>query len=198
MRNGFLALIILFSALILPARAQQAGLPDRQAGIAPDWEVRRMVEEAERRISQLAHVVQQVHEDTWPPAAKSERESLGSVRAQLTALEQNLTELKREPERLSVLLEAVTRLDTILRQLDALRPAIVRYQDPGLAIDLDRLLAGPSASREKLFSHASDLARFLEDQIRFLKQDIAQCEQTPRERQRMVHPRAAQSPKRQP
>lgn len=191
MRNVLLLSLLFFvSGTWAPAVAQEAG-------IAPDWEVRRMIEQAAYQVSLLSSVVDQVKADRWPAAAGvSGRESLAAVRTQIAALQQNFAELKEQPERLSVLLEALARLDSILRQLDALRPAVARYQDPGLAIDLDRLLAGPSASREKLSAHAADLARFLEEQIRFLKQDVAQCEQTRRERERSPQPTVSSPRKR--
>ena len=181
MRNVLILLVSLLCCSASPLAAQEAG-------IAPDWEVRQMIEQAAHQVSLLANVVDQVHPDRWPASAQSNRESLRTVREQMGGLEQNLVDLKAHPQHLSVLLEALTRLDTIVRQVDALRAAVARYQDPGLAIDIDRLLAGPSASREKLFRHSSDLARFLEEQNRSLERDIAQCEQTRRERQRLAPP----------
>lgn len=179
MRKTLFLLVLLFCFAARPAISQEPG-------IAPTWEVRQIIEQAARQVSLLANVVEQIHAARWPASAQSDRESFHTVSEQIGGLEQNLAELKAHPEHLSVLLEAVARLDTIVRQLDALRPDVARYQDPGLAIDLDRLLAGPSASREKLFRHASDLARFLEEQNRALERDIAQCEQTRRERQRLA------------
>lgn len=195
MRNAILVFALIFaSPNFSSAAVQEAGLPvrftasvhrERQAGIPPAWEVRPVFEEAARQAYALSALLDKIQLDRWPAAEQAaERELLQTARTQIETLRQNLALLAEQPTRLSVLLDAVFSLDRLVRQLDSSRRALANYQDIGLAIDLDRLLAAASANSEKLSAYAQDLARFQEDQLRSLTADVARCQQTQRERER--------------
>ena len=196
MRNAFLVSVLFFvSSNCSPAAAQEVGLPVRQAGIPPAWELRPVFEEAARQAYALSALLEKIQLDRWPVAEQpAERELLQTARTQIETVRQNLSLLADQPTRLSVLLDAKASLDRVVRELDPLRRAVAQHQDIGLAIDLDRLLGAASANSEKLSTYARDLARFQEDQLRSLTADVARCQQTQRERER-VQRRSSSTPR---
>ena len=189
MRNAFLVSVFFFvSANCSPAAAQEVGIP-------PAWEVRPVFEEAARQAYALSALLEKIQLARWPVAEQpAQRELLQTARTQIETVRQNLALLADQPTRLSVLLDAIASLDRVVRELDPLRRAVAKHQDIGLAIDLDRLLGAASANSEKLSAYARDLSRFQEDQLRSLTADIARCQQTQRERER-VQRRSSSTPR---
>jgi len=88
---------------------------------------------------------------------------------------QTLEGLTKEPDRVTLALEAFLRLQAVDSTVFSLSEGVRRYQNPALASLLEGTLAESAASREKLRQHLVDLVAVKEKEFRLVDAEAQRC-----------------------
>lgn len=176
----------------LPAVIALAGLPcaAQPAGVAPEWETRKNLQELAQQAQKLQPVLEQVKPQEWIERGAPEAyvAQLKSTRDEIGYLVITAEALAKQPDRLTLALETMFRLQAVESMLGSLAEGIRRYQNPALA-DLVQGVAGESnASRDKLRQYVVDLATTREQEFQVLSQEAQRC------RSMLSRPGARQAP----
>lgn len=150
---------------------------DAQQGLAPEWEVRKMLDEVTSQTKRLTPMVTQLEPAAWvtagaPEAYVAQRQSLLD---EIGYLERSTRALAARYDKMSLALECHTRLSTIESRMMSLTSAVRRYQNPALADLLEALLVETAGSREKFRQYAWDLVAAREQEFEVLEQEAQRC-----------------------
>ena len=173
MTAGAIARLCLASAALYWApclRAQSEGLP-------PEWEVRKDLDSLVDQTRRLKPLLDAVKPAEWvqkgAPAAYEGQ--LKSVMAESDYLVRSAGELAKEPERLTIAIEAYFRMQSRNALLISLSEGIARYQNPALADLVRGAMAEGAAAGEKLRQYVVSLAALKEGQLRVADQEAQRC-----------------------
>lgn len=160
--------LALFSVVVL--QAQEAGLP-------PEWEVRKQLDDLLAQTQRLDPVLDQVQPESWvangaPEAYVTQYKSL---RDEVKYLGQTAAALSRQPERMSIAFDAYQRLQVIESRLQSLADGIRRYQNPSVADLLLGLVSETNASRDRLRQYVQDLIVQREKERDVLEREAQRC-----------------------
>lgn len=146
-------------------------------GVMSEWDVSTMLTSLENRAKQLAPTIEKMRPDIWkangaPPTygqqwttAKNEVQYLiGSAQA-----------LSKDPERLTLALETLFRMQALDTTLDSLIEATRKYQNPALADVLQARLGETSVSRDKLRQYVVELAAQKEHEFQVMDSEAQRC-----------------------
>ncbi len=151
--------------------------PGQSAGLEPPWDVRNTMVELAKRAERLKPILDQVKPSEW--MAKGAPETYiaqhKNLRAEVDYLIRSTGELGGDPERLTVALEVLFRLEAVGALLDSLSDGIRKYQNAALADLLTGVLSESGASREKLRQYIVDLAATKEQQFKVADQEAQRC-----------------------
>jgi hypothetical protein len=161
-----------FVLVTLTARAQ---------GVAPEWEVKKTLEEVSGQTKRFAPLVQQLKPAEWvqagaPEAYVAHRQSLLD---EIGYLDQTLAQLGAKPGRMSLALQCYTRMGTIESRMMSLIDAVRRYQNPALADLIQSIMGETAASRDKLRQYAWELVASREQEFEVLEQEAQRCRNMP-------------------
>ena len=159
-----------FLATLVTAAAQEAGLP-------PEWEVRKHLDDLVAQTSRFDPVLNQLQPDTWvsngaPEAYVTQYKSL---RDEVKYLGQVAANLARQPERMSVAFDAYQRLQLIESRLQSLAEGIRRYQNPAVADLLLSLVTETNGSRDRLRQYVFELIAQREKERDVLEKEAQRC-----------------------
>lgn len=160
----------LLFALSLTALAQQAG-------VIPEWEARRDIPSLPDKIRKLLPLLEQLQPQEWVAKGAPEAyvEQWKSAQAEVGYLQQTADALAKDPERLTVALEAYFRLQAIDTRLGNLVDAIRKYQNPALADLLQSMAAETATVRVGLQQYIGDVAAHREAEWRIMESEAQRC-----------------------
>jgi hypothetical protein len=181
--------LILPLALILtgvPLGAQQPPAAKKPAapsdavpagGLSPEWDVETSLKALSGQAQRLKPILEQIKPQEWvakgaPQAYVRQLQSAGNELTYFTAATQKLAQ---HPEKLTVALEALFRMEALQTFLGSIAEGIRKYQNPALA---DLLLGVQSENwnnREKLRQYVVDLATTQEHQLQVMDQETQRC-----------------------
>lgn len=167
MRRFALALTLL---ACLPLAAQTGGLP-------PEWETRKMLADLAAQAQRFKPILDQVNPQAWVAAGAPETyvTQLQSTRNEVDYLTTTTKALAERPEKLSLALEALFRMQAVESFLRSLGEGIRRYQNPALADLLNGLMSETVASRDRLRSYVVELAAIKEQDLVIMNQEAQRC-----------------------
>lgn len=150
-------------------------------GVAPEWEVKKTLDEVSGQTRRFAPLVQQLKPAEWvksgaPEAYVAHRQSLLD---EIGYLDQTLRQLGSKPGRMSLALQCYTRMGTIESRMMSLIDAVRRYQNPALADLIQSIMGETAASRDKLRQYAWDLVASREQEFDVLEQEAQRCRNMP-------------------
>jgi hypothetical protein len=156
------------------AAGQNRGEP---AGIAPDWDVREGLVDLSKYTRELEPVLAAVKPEDW--VAKGASETYVSQARSVRTIAMNViassAKLAQQPDRLSVGLETLFRIQTLEQFAESLAEGIRRYQSAELANRFMETLAPVSGSREVLRRHVMDLATLRELELEVVGAEAQRC-----------------------
>ena len=85
------------------------------------------------------------------------------------------TRLASEPEKLSIALETLVRLEAILEHANSLTQGVRRYQNPAVAEILESEMSAAGASRGWLRQYTMELAQQREKELTAAEQEAQRC-----------------------
>jgi len=147
------------------------------AGVSADWVVRNSASALADQIHRIEPILNQAKPDEWiaKGAPDAYVRQLRSTQASMQYLIASTDKLVRDPERLTVALEAFFRMESMEGLLGSLRDGIRKYQSPQLADQLNVLLSETANNREKLRQHIVDLAATREQEFQVADQEAQRC-----------------------
>lgn len=154
-----------------------AGCLLQAQGLLPDWELKPKLEEVIRQTQRFTPLVEKLTPEEWQKegAPASYVDQRKSLLTEILYLEQTTRALMRRPDRMTLALEAFTRLQTIESRVVSLSAAVRRYQNPAIADLLDGLMSETAASREVVRQYAWELVAEREQEMSVLEKEAQRC-----------------------
>lgn len=167
---GIMIVCALLAAWAPPASTQSPELP-------PEWEVRTQLAELVKQVQRFEPILDEVKPAEWVEkgAPEAYERQWQSVRAEIEFLSRGVEELSQEPERLTVALEALLRMQSLDSLLLSLNEGVRRYQNPALAELLQGAITEKSAHQLKLREYVVQLAAAKEEELKVMHQEAQRC-----------------------
>jgi hypothetical protein len=167
--------LLLFAILTVPgvALAQQAA----PQGAPPDWDQKPRIEKLGRNVQRLKPVVDQIQPATWTVEGGSEpyQKQQQSCEHELGYIQNAVARWSAQPDRLSLMLETLARVESMNAQALSLSQGVRRYQNPAVADLLDSMLQSLSGDLEWLRSQSLDLAQQREKELEVAQKEAQRC-----------------------
>ena len=160
----------LLAALPVAAAAQSSG-------VTAEWDLRPMLASLSDQMKRLKTTLAQIQPKDWvakgaPDAYVSQHQSTD---AEIGYLVGTAEKLAAQPEKLSIALEAVFRLEAVEIFVGSLAAGVEKYQNPAVAQLLRAQLGESAVNRGKLRQYVIDLAATREVELRVLEQEAQRC-----------------------
>lgn len=147
------------------------------AGIPPGWDLKPQAEKISGDVARLRPLIERLDPATWvskgaPQAYQKQwKDCLDGI-----GYVQNASErLASRPDKLSLVVETLVRLEALLEHATSLTQAVRRYQNPAVAEVLESEISAAGASREWLRQHALDLSSQREKELAVAEQEAQRC-----------------------
>ncbi len=146
-------------------------------GIAPDWELKPQVEKIGPEVQRLRPLLDQLQPEKWiaagAPAAyeKHYKDCLTSI----GYVQNAAARLAAQPARLTLAVETMVRLETLIQLSTSVSQAVRRYQNSAISDLLDSEISAAGASRDWLRQHVSDLSALREKELEVMEQEAQRC-----------------------
>jgi hypothetical protein len=149
-------------------------------GVSAPWDISQtlaaLTQQAERLNPLLAQLTPEqwvargapaVYTTQWHSAQNEVGYLIGSAKA-----------MEKQPERLTLALETLFRMQSLESQLNSLVDGVRRYQNPAVGDLLMSVLGANSANRDQLRQYISDLAKTKEQEFQTVDQEAQRCRGT--------------------
>jgi hypothetical protein len=146
-----------------------------QGGLPPEWEVRKQLATLAENVARFEPLLEKLNPQTWEGAPSGYAEQVNRARAEIGHLITTTRSLERQPERMTLALEAYFRIVAVDQMLRSLEAGVRKYQNPAIADLLQSLIAGATADREKLRQYIVELAADREAQFRAIDEEAQRC-----------------------
>jgi len=162
---------ILFFAPCLFAQTQQAD------GIAAAWDVKSKMVAMAADVGRIEDLLRRVRPNEWieKGAPDAYLRQLESSQTSMQLLIEATEKLAKDPEKLSVALDALFRMDNMDLFLQSLQAGVRRYQGPSLADDIVRFIGDNARHRDMLRQHSIELAATREVELKTINTDAQRC-----------------------
>jgi len=169
---------MLFLAGILCAVAfAQVTNTSSNVGVMSEWDVTALLSSLEKGASQFGPIMDQMKPDQWTAAGASPTyaQQWTSARRDVRYLLASAQGLNQQPERLTLALDTLFRMQGLNRVLESLAEGARRYQSPALAAKLLARLDEASANRDKLRQYVVELAAQREHEYQVMDSEAQRC-----------------------
>lgn len=146
-------------------------------GVAPDWDLRPQIEKIGPEVERLRPLLEQLQPERWiaagasPAYEKQYKDCLSSI-----GYVQNVAaRLTAQPAKLTLAVETLIRLETLIQLSSSVSEAVRRYQNPAIADLLDSEISAAGASRGWLRQHVSDLSALREKELEVSEREAQLC-----------------------
>ena len=146
-------------------------------GIAPDWDLKPQVEKIGPEVQRLRPLLDQLQPEKWTAAgapAAYEKQYKDCI-ANIGYVQNAATRLVEQPAKLTLAVETLVRLETLIQLSTSVSQAVRRYQNPAVAELLESEISTAGASRTWLRQHVSDLSALREKELEVTEQEAQRC-----------------------
>lgn len=146
-------------------------------GLPPDWELKPNAEKIAVDVARLRPLLERLQPAVWiaagAPAAyeKQWRDCLDGI----SHIQETAQRLAAQPARLSLAVEMLVRLESLMEHTGSLAQAVRRYQNPAVAEVLESEAAAAGAGRAWLRQHVQDLALHREQDLAAAESEAQRC-----------------------
>lgn len=149
----------------------------QENGVTPVWDVRKQMAGVAEQAKRLQPLIDRTKPQEWvakgaPQTWINQHQSARNSVANLVAASEKLS---RDPERLTIALDTMFRLDAVMTVLGSLRDGVRKYQGDTLANDLSTAITDTFNSRETLKQHVTDLAATREQESKIMDEEAQRC-----------------------
>jgi hypothetical protein len=175
MYRALRGLTLLACAAALCCQAQ----PARQqlAGLEPEWDIGVILQEMSAHAGRLLPVLDRIDVKAWIEKGASDTYAaqLQSSKDQAKAFADGARDLARNPEKLSVSIELLFRIQGLETMLGSLEEGVRKYQDPVIAQTLASVAAENGANRDRFQRYIVNLAAEREQQFQVMDREAQRC-----------------------
>lgn len=166
--------VVLCSAAVCFGQAQSTA---REEGITADWDVKGKMLALANDVARIEDLLARTRPTEWVAKGAPDAyiQQLESCKASFQLLLESAGKLAKDPERLSIALETLFRMDSMDMLLTSLQGGIRKYQGPSLADDIMRFIADNSRHRDVLRQHSVDLAATRENEFKVMSAETQRC-----------------------
>lgn len=152
------------------ASAQNAGLP-------PEWEVKKNMDALAGQVQRCKPILDEVKPEEWVAkgAPQAYQRQWTAAGAEIEYLTRATSELTQEPERLSLALETLFRMQSLDSMLGSIEDGVRKYQNPALADLLRGAMSDAAGQREKLRQYILQLAAVKEQEFNVINKEAQRC-----------------------
>ncbi|MCC6394591.1 MAG: hypothetical protein IT167_28605 [Bryobacterales bacterium] len=173
MRPACVTFVLLVS--LIPAAAQSS-----KPGIAPAWDVQATLKQLISQVEQYKGVVDKLKIQDWiqkgAPDAYLRQQQV--VKTEVSYLDLVSNRLSAQPEKLSLALDALFRLQSLEMLTASLSEGAARYQDRAVGDQLSALLTQNSNTRTQLRQYVMDLSVNKEKEYDIVEREAQRCQAT--------------------
>ena len=146
-------------------------------GIAPDWDLKPQVDKIGPEVQRLRPLLEQLQPEKWltagAPAAYEKQYK--DCFTNIGYVQNAATRLAAQPSKLTLAVETLIRLETLVQLSTSVSQAVRRYQNPAVADLLDSEISSAGASRDWLRQHVSELSALREKELEVTEQEAQRC-----------------------
>ena len=163
--------------LLLLSVVSSLSLAAQTADLPPDWELRKTIESWAAQVRRYEGVLDQLQPKAWVENGAPEAyiAQWKSSRDELTYFLQTSEKLARDPERLTLAIEAYFRLDSLTDRLLSLTEGVRRYQNPAIGDLLQSLVNENTAVRDQVQQYMTTLASAREKEFEIIDREAQRC-----------------------
>jgi hypothetical protein len=147
------------------------------AGPAPEWEVRKDLEQMDQRLQRIKPALEKTNPQEWSArgAPAGYAEQLARIQAEIGYIGLSVRTLRSQPDRLSAALETFLRLHALDPMLRSYVAGVHRYQNPAIADLLQAEISAIAGDRDKLAAYLMELAKTKETELKVMDQEAQRC-----------------------
>ncbi|MGD0133047.1 MAG: hypothetical protein ABSE57_13430 [Bryobacteraceae bacterium] len=159
------------------ALGQPNDAPAPDAGVASEWDARKMIDALNLQAQHLKPIVDQIQPADWVSQGASATyiAQWNTAQAQLSYLISTSDAFSRQPDRLALGLEAYFRMQSVESTLGSLTEGVRKYQNPALASLMQSVIAENSTNRDRLRQYLQDLATQKEQEFQVADREAQRC-----------------------
>ncbi len=148
-----------------------------QAGVASEWDARKMIDALAAQAQHLKPIIDQVQPAEWQSKGASGTyiAQWNTAQAQLKYLIASADAFSKQPERLPLGLDAYFRMQAMESALGSLVEGVRKYQNPALASIMQSVIAENSTNRDRLRQYLQDLATQKEQEFEVADREAQRC-----------------------
>src|SRR5581483_7819415 len=172
---------MLFLAIVLGAAMNaQSTSTAASAGVLSEWDVSTLLTNLENDANQLGAAVDQMKPDVWSRAGAPQGyvTQWRTAKNEVQYLMGSAQSLNQDPERLTLALDALFRMDALSRTLTSLVDATRKYQNRSLADQLQARIGETTIARDKLRQYVFELAKQKEREFQVMDSEAQRCRGT--------------------
>ncbi|HEV8145800.1 MAG TPA: hypothetical protein VGP79_05450 [Bryobacteraceae bacterium] len=162
---------LLFAALIAPA---QTAAPQ---GVTAEWDISQMLDALASQAKRLKPILDQLNPQEW--VAKGAPDAYVSqwryAQTELVYLTDSAKALGKQPERLTLALDTLFRVQSLETRLTSLVDGVRNYQNPAVGDLLVGVLGENSTNRDRLRQYITDLAANKEQEFEIADKEAQRC-----------------------
>ncbi len=142
-----------------------------------EWDARRDLPNLSEKLNRLVPLLEQLNPKDWVAKGASEAyvQQWESVRKEAGYLEQTAKALSRQPDKLTLALEAYFRMQAIETRAGNLIEAVRKYQNPAMADLLQSIAAENGTIRVGLQQYIQEVAQQRETEWRVMESEAQRC-----------------------
>ena len=167
----------LLTVLILPLALTQ---PARAQGVSAPWDISQTLTSLAEQSQRLLPILEQLTPEKWEakgaPAAYTAQ--WRNARSEVGYLLGVAESMKKQPEKLTLGLETLFRLQAVEAQVNSLIDGVRRYQNPAVGDLLVSVVSANSANRDQLRQYITDLAQTKEEEFQVVDREAQRCRGT--------------------
>ncbi len=146
-------------------------------GIAPDWDLKPRAEKIGPEAARLRPLFDQLQPEKWTAAgapAAYEKQYKDCLE-QIGFVQNAAVRFAAQPAKLTLAVETLVRLESLLQLSSSISQAVRRYQNPAVADLLDSEILAAGASRDWLRQHVMELSAVREKELESAEQEAQRC-----------------------
>ena len=165
---------LIFAALFSPLAPAQTATPQ---GVTAEWDISQMLDALASQAKRLKPILDQLNPQEW--VAKGAPDAYVSqwryAQTELVYLTDSAKALGKQPERLTLALDTLFRVQSLETRLTSLVDGVRNYQNPAVGDLLVGVLGENSTNRDRLRQYITDLAANKEQEFQIADKEAQRC-----------------------
>ena len=165
---------------LLPFLILPLALPAGAQGVSAPWDISQTLTSLAEQSQRLLPILEQLTPEKWEAkgAPATYTVQWRNARSEVGYLLGAAEAMKKQPEKLTLGLDTLFRLQAVEAQVNSLLEGVRRYQNPAVADLLVSVVSANSGNRDKLREYITDLAQTKEEEFQVVDREAQRCRGT--------------------